>query len=886
MIPGGRQFGNNLRSWLRWRDAGRDVREEMQLHVDLRTAELEARGTPPGEARRIAEREVGDPSRVRAEVERLATTTDRRTAWSQPFDELRADTLHALRTFRRNPAFSLVAVLTIALGLGANAAILALVNRVYFEPLPFDPEGNLVRVREFRQAPDGSRLMGDGSRRTADAVANRPDLFTSSVPVIGTHRALLTGEGPLHVQATRVGRAFLTVAQVGPILGRAFTADEEAAGDEAGAALISHRLWRSAFGGRSTVVGERMRLDERTYEIVGVLPPAVHIPYDSDVWFPSRIGESERSVFILARLAPGVTLAQVNAELGPMGERLNAMYPDVMRGLGVTAVPARDYFAGDDGQVALALMGAVGFLLLIGCANVGLLLTTRFAARRREVAVRAALGCGRGRLVRQFVTEALLLFVGGGAVGLMVAVWITEGLVVFLPEALATQVGLEGLSLTWGVAAFAGLLAVTAGLLFGSIAALRATRADLHAVMKDAGRSSTGGSRGTLRGLASAEAALAVVLLTTAGMMAGAFESLQRRDLGFEPAGVLTIQAGMESSRYASAASRLAFIERFSERLRALPGVHAVGMTTVNPLCCGNWGMRVSIEGQPLFSADSQLAVDHQLVTPGYVEAMKMRLLRGRAFTPDDREGREPVAMIDARAAERFWPGEDPIGKRMKRGSPETPGPWITIVGVVAPVDDEGEYTEAWYLPYLQHATGPSSALLHFMVRADEPGALIKSIRAAGAEIDPALALHDMVTLDAIQSERLDQNRLAAVVTAIFAGAGLLLASLGLYGVLSFVLTSDTREIGVRVALGARRSSIAALVLARGFKVVGWGLVAGVIIASVAGAALERLVPDARFAPSLLVASVAALGAAALLATLIPAIRATRLDPLDALRHD
>jgi hypothetical protein len=368
VIPGGRRFGNNMRSWLRWRDAGRDVREEMQLHADLRAADLEARGLPPAEARRIAEREVGDPARVRAEVARLAAATDRRAAWTQPFADLRADAMHALRLFRRSPAFALVAVLTIGLGLGANAAIFALVNRVFLEPLPFDPLGNLVRVREYRQAPDGSRLMGDGSRRTADAVADRPDLFASSVPVVGTHRALLTGDGPLHVQATRVGRGFLAVVQVNPILGRAFTAEEEAAGEAAGAALISHRLWRTTFGGRSTVVGERMRLDERTFEIVGVLPAAVHIPYDSDVWFPSRFGDSERSVFILARLAAGVTLAQVHAELGPMGERLNEMYPDVLRGLGVTAVPAREYFAGDDGEVALALMGAVGSLLLIGCA--------------------------------------------------------------------------------------------------------------------------------------------------------------------------------------------------------------------------------------------------------------------------------------------------------------------------------------------------------------------------------------------------------------------------------------------------------------------------------------------------------------------------------------
>lgn len=886
MIPRRRQFGNNLRSWFGWRDAGRDVREEMSLHVDLRAADLEARGVPPGEARRQAEREVGRPEAVAAHVGRLAGETDRQSRLAQRIEELRADLRHGARLFRRSPGFSAVAVLTIGLGLGANAAIFALVNTLFLEPLPFDRDGSLVRVREFRQNPDGTRLNGDGSRRTADAVAGRADLFTSSVPMVGTHRALIADGGPLHVQGTRVGAGFLEVTRVQPILGRGFSAGDEAAGDEAGVALISHRLWRSAFGGRATVVGERMRLDQRSYEIVGVLPAAFHVPYGSDVWYPSRFGESERSVFILARLAPGVTLDQVNAELAPMGRRLNAMYPDVMRGLGVLAVRARDYFVGDGGPVALALMGAVGFLLLIGCANVALLLTTRFAARRREVAVRAALGCGRRRQVRQFVTESLLLFAAGGAAGLVMAWWIRDTLVVFLPEAIATQVGIEGIALGWRVVLFSGALSVSAGLGFGLIAALRATRADLQAVMKDAGRSVSGGSRGTLRGLASAEAALDLLLLTAAGMMADTFQRLHSRDLGFEPAGVLTVQAGMEAERYAAAGARLDFIGRFTERVRAMPGVEAVGLSTVNPLCCGNWGARVSIEGQEVVPAEAPPAVQHQLVTPGFFETMGIRLLRGRFFTAEDREGREPVAIVDERAARRFWPGEDPLGKRMKRGSLETPGPWITVVGVVATIDDEGEYGEAWYLPYLQHPTGPSSNLLHFMVRATDAGALANPIRAAGAEIDPALALHDIVTLDAVQSERLHQNRLGAVVTAVFAAAGLLLAALGLYGVLSFVLAADTRELGVRMALGAPRSALAALVFSRGLRVIGWGLAIGVALAVAGGWALERVMPEAAFRAATVAVAAAALTASALLAAVVPAIRAMRLDPLAALRHD
>ena len=881
-----RQFGTNLRSLFGWRDARRDVTEEMSLHVELRVEELEARGVPRDEAQRIAMREVGAADLVGAHVQILAGRTDRSSSVRQRGEELLFDVRHAVRLFRRTPGFSLIAVLTIGLGLGANAAIFALVNTLFLRPLPFDPDGNLVRVREFRQTVDGTRNNVDASRRTADAVAGRDDLFTSSVAVIGTHRTLITDDGPTHVQGTRVGPGFLGVASVAPVLGRGFTRDEESAGDAAGAALISHRLWRSAFGGRTSIVGERLRLDEQSYEIVGVLPPAFHVPYDSDVWFPSRFADSERSVFILARLAPGVSFESAVAALEPLGTHLNAMYPEVMRGLGVTAVRARDYFVDDDGQVALALMGAVAFLLLIGCANVALLLTTRFASRRREVAVRAALGCGRGRQVRQFVTESLLLFVLGGGLGLLLASWLAGSLVVFLPEAIASQVGIQGIAIDGRVVLFAGLLSVCAGLLFGLIAATRATRADLHSIMKDAGRSVAGSNSGTLRGLAASEVALALVLLTSAAMMADTFRRLQERDLGFEPNGVLTVQAGMEAQRYASAASRLSFIDGLLERVRSMPGVEAAGVTTVNPLCCGDWGARIAVEGETYISQEQLPLVQHQLVTPGYFETMRMHVVRGRTFTEEDREGREPVVVIDERAAKRFWPGEDPVGRRLKRGSPDRSNPWLTVIGVVKTIEDQGEYTEAWYLPYAQHAVGPSSATLHFMVRAADPSSLIAPIRTAGAELDTALALHDVTTMDGVQSERLQQNRLGAIVTWIFAGAGLFLAALGLYGVLSFVLAADTREIGVRLALGARPAAIVRLIAGRASRLVSWGMGAGMCIAMIVGITLERVLPEARLEAWMVAASSLALACTAGLAMLVPIARALRLDPLTALRHD
>ena len=880
-----RFFGNNLRSLLGWRDARAEVTEEMALHVDLRTSELESQGVPPAVARQQAQREVGHADHVLPAVAREADAGDRRSALGQRWDELHQDVRHALRVFRASPGFSLLAILTIAIGLGANAAIFALVNTLFFRPLPFDPERNLVRVREYRQAADGTRNDVDASVRTAETVTRRTDLFTKSVPMVGTHRALVRNDGPLHVQATRVGPGYTDVLSITPVIGRSFTADEERT--EAGVALISHRLWRTVFGETRSVIGERIRLDDRLLEVVGVLPAAMHVPYGSDVWFPSRFEETQRSVFILARLAPGVTREQAMTELDAEAVRLNQLYPDIMRGMGITVITAYQHFVDDDDRIAMALMGSVGFLVLIGCANVSLLLTTRFASRRREVAVRAALGCGRGRQIRQFVTEALLLFVVGGGAGLLLAAWLQDSLVVFLPRAFATQVGVEGIPLDGTVVLFAGAIAVISGVGFGLIAALRATSTDLHAVMKESGRSMAGDrSRGTLRGLASAEIALALVLLAAAGMMADTFQRLQAQDIGFEPEGVLTVQAGTEAARYADGNARLAYVNSLLERVRAMGGVERAAVTTVNPLCCGDWGARAAVEGVAAASQQDLPIFQHQLVSEDFFETMRIPIVRGRGFTRDDRAGREMVAVIDDRAAKRFWPGQDPIGKRLKRGMPDGPQPWMTVVGVVGTIDDRGEYGDAWYLPLAQHPTGPSSASLHLMVRAADPTSLVPAIKSASAELDPVLALHDATTMDAVRSERLEQNRVGTFVTLTFAGAGLLLAALGLYGVLSFVLAADTREIGVRLALGASLGRVAGMVFGRGLRLAAWGLVIGMALATLVSLGLVRVFPEARFHPGIIGAAALTLLVAGFIATALPAIRALRVDPLEALRTE
>jgi putative ABC transport system permease protein len=877
-------FGNNLRSLRRWRSAAADVREEMHLHAELRTRDLVSRGLPAEEAQARAAREVGLPAEIAPGVARLAEATDRASAVRQWRDELAQDVSYAVRSFGRSRGFTTLALLTIALGLGANTAIFGVVNAVFLAPLPFDPDNTLVRVREYRTGTDGRQMHVDASWRTADAVAGRRDLFSGAVATSLARRALARDGGPIRVDAARVGPGFTAVAAIDPAIGRTFTAQEEHAGEDSGVALISHRLWQTLLGGDEAVLRQSIQLDGRPFAIVGVLPRGFQVPYGADVWFPSRFAGDERSIFILARLAPGVTLRQAQAGLEPLGPALNAAYPDVLRGLGVTAVRLRDYFVGDETRVAAALMGAVAFLLLIACSNVALLLTARFAARRKEVAVRAALGCGRGRQIRQFVTESLLLFTAGGLLGLVCAIWLKDWLVVFLPEDMTTQAGIQSIAIDGRVLVFGALVALVTGTAFGLISALRAAQADPGEILKAGSRSISGDRRRLLGRLVVAEVALALVLLSAAGLMADTFQQLSVRDLGFEPDGVLTMAVDLNAPRYESADARRAFVGEALERIRALLQVEAAGATTVNPLCCGNWGIGITAQGHTPPSAQVPV-VRHFIVTPGYFETMRQPLVEGRAFSDADVDGAEMAVVVNEAFARRFWPGESALAKRVKRGPPDSAYPWLTVVGVVATAWEEGDYTESWYLPYAQHPTGPSAENAHLMVRASgDPAGLAAAARTIAGDLDPHLAPRHVRTMDAIRLEHLQQVRLGTVVTGMFAIAGLLLAALGLYGVLSFTVAQDAREIAMRIALGAAHRDVVRFVVGRGAALTAVGIGIGAAIAWTLARVLSASLDDVAFDPRVIVIGAALLLAAALLATLLPAYRALRLDPLRALQ--
>jgi putative ABC transport system permease protein len=790
----------------------------------------------------------------------------------------------AARALRARPGFTAVAVSMIAIGLGANSAIFGVVNTVYFRPLPFDAENRLMRVQEYSVAPDGSRRRVSALGVTFELVRDHVRSFDAVAAQAPGSFTLDAGTGAERVAATLVSAGWGSLLGLPPLQGRHFLPQEAQRGAAARVVLIGHGLWQRHFGGRSDAVGSALQLNGAAYQVVGIMPPGFRYPYDAELWLPARFTPDD-SLYVLGRLAPGATLAQANAELAGIAEQVAERVP-TRRGMGVDAHSARTNVQQGEDRLALALMGAVGFLLLITCANVAMLLTTRFATRQREVAIRAALGGPRSRQIRQFVTESVLLFVAGGAAGLLLMVWLNDSLTALVPRVLATQLAMGEVAVDGRVAAFGFTLAVLSGVVFGAIAARRASSADLHGLLKQGGRSSTGAGRRTLDALVGAEIALAVVLLASAGMMVMAFDRAQRQDLGFTPQGLLTFRLDLSRAGYDTGPARINLLTQLEQQLASLPGITSAAAISVNPLCCGDWGARIVIEGQVPASAAATPVIFHRYVTPELFSTMGVRLLEGRAFGAQDTAQAQPVVIVDEPFARRFFPGESAIGRRVKRAPYDSAFPWLTIVGVVADVVEEGDYHEGWYLPYAQDPTGPSAQYAHVMLRAGgEPLDLIASTRHAVAGIDAGLAPYDFTTMDRLRGRLLAQERMGALLVLLFAGFGLLLATLGVYGLTAFVVSQQTREIGMRLVLGATPARVMSEVLARGVRVTGIGLALGGAGALAVSRLLSSLVPDIGAPdPWVLGGTAAVLAVAAMAACALPAYRAIGLDPATVLR--
>lgn len=821
-------------------------------------------------------RHRSDPTRL--EALRLATT-----GWA---GDLAGDVRFALRSFGRSPGFTAAVLLTLAIALGGTTAIFGAMYGVYQAALPFEDADRLLRLRSFATSAGGGERVYNMPDRDALVIRETSGTLSEVVMMQGYDLALVGGELAERIRAVEVSEGWVDALGIEPLLGRPFTPEEEGLGRDARVALLSHGLWQARFGGDPSLVGSAIRLDEGVLTVVGVMPPGFRYPYDAELWTPLRpdpTNHTGHDLNVVARMAPGVTIEEVRADLAGVFQRLVEQAPETVDD-GIHVATLRSDFIREDGRVVQALLVAVAFLLLLACVNVANLLTARFLARSRELGVRAALGAGRSRQFRQLLTETVLLFGAGGLLGLVVASWLSDTLQVLIPNVLRDQLGL-GAGVGATVVLFAVGLSVLAGLAFGFAAAAKAQRMDLFSALYGGTRGSTT-SRGRLQdGLVIAELALSVVLLVGAGIMADHFRRLRTADLGFDVEGLYTLRVPVQQDRYASAEERSDLIRRLEEGMTALPGVSSAGFTSVNPLCCGDWGASIEVEGRPRSSNDPPLLIHHRYATPNFFETMRIPFVRGSGFDPSNGPNAPPTVIIDEAMANRLWPEEDPMGQRVRLAQGEDE--WRTVVGVVADTYMEGDYTEAWFLPFHQQPLGRSNDDLHVMLRVRSPAAL-DAARAAIAQIDPNLPTYEVAAMSTLRDDLIAQDRLGSVVSASFAAFGLLLAAFGLHGLLAYLVSLRSREIGTRIALGASRGTILEMVLGQAGRLLGGGVAIGVLAALALDAFLRRVVLETELVSVwlILLPLLAFLAVVAGTAALLPAYRATRIDPATAFRAD
>lgn len=852
-------------------DTERDVRDELELHRELRAADS---ASPPA---------VGTASEV--ELVRLARARDRRLGLATLVGELRFDLTDSLRRLRRAPAFTLGTIGILAIGLGASTAVFGLANMLYFHALPFADADHLVRVQETVRLPGGEIQWVDSS--TPSLVASKQSAaFAGAAALRSSSAALIVAGAPArHIGVGEIGEGWSSVIGVHPVLGRMFTPEEERLGPGAAVTVISHHLWQTHFGGRGDVIGQPLVFDGGARAVIGVLPVGFRFPYEEDAWWPQTFPPNGRDLFIFARLRHGVPLASANERLAAVAPQLNRDWPTVIRGMEPQARLMRTVIVRDEDRVVILLGWSVAVLLLIVGSNVAMQLTTRIVSRQRELALRAALGCGWGRQLRHLTLEAMIVFLAGGIAGLGAAFMIRRLLVAALPERMATQLPMSEIALDWRVGLFTVALALATGVIFGIVSAWRTTGRTASAATAQARTIGSRSGRRTAGALIAIELALASALLGASATVGGALRQVENRDLGFSTDRLLTLQFELTGERLDSAGGHVRTLTGLEDRLRALPGVTAVGTTTVNPLCCGDWGSRATPEGVVVRLEDAA-TVNWRLASPSFFDAMGIRLLSGRVFDTHDVQNAEPVVVVDSRFAARFWPKQDAVGKRVKRGGTESANPWMRVVGVVSAVEDAGDYKETWYLPYLQNPAAGSTSELHVMLRVSDVDSMFAPIRKAVAEVDPGLAIINLRTMEEIKMRALTQERLGTGVALIFAAIGGFLALSGVYGLVAFVVAGESREMGIRLALGATAGLVMRQVVGRIARLALGGAVVGLTVAALTQrATIEALgaKPD-NFLPTAVVMTIGLLVAAVAAAT-IPARRVLKLDPRDALNQ-
>ncbi len=882
----------SLRTWLARfaglfgrRRADDRLRAELDLHIQMLAEENERRGLAPEEARRQALIQLGGVEQTKERYR-----AQHGLPWLESFFR---DTRYGLRILRKSPGFTTVAILTLALGIGANTAIFSLVYAVLLRPLPYDHASRLVVLNET------TPKVGTVSVSYPDFLDWRAQshAFAEMDAVHSVGFNLSDVPQPESISGEAVSPNFLPMLGVHPILGRDFEPSEAAPG-AAPVILLSYSLWQSQFHGDRNAIGQIIQLDGRGFTVVGVLPANYRWVEKTDVLEPIGVwaaGNSEVTdrgdrgdMVVVGRLAPGVSLTQARVEMQGIAQRLAEEFPETNDQFGVRLRPMRDAFVSNLRPALLVLFAAVALVLLIACANVANLFLVRGAVRTKEIALRVALGASRGRILRQMLTESFVLALLGGGLGLALAVAAIQSMARLIPGdiLLGARVNLSSTVLL--VTAGVDLLAAT---LLGLVPLVQWAGPDAHAELRTSARTASAGvAQGRLRGaLVVAEISLALVLLAGAGLMMKSLYLLLLVSPGFQPSRVVTVGIGLRAPQYSTDAAVLGFWRRLLDHVRSLPGARGAALGTVVPFTGDHSRTDVTIEGMRLPGLGAWPHPDVHVITPGYVRTLEVPLLRGRAFADADSAKAPAVALVNEMLARKFFPHGDAVGKRFMFGhpSPEHPPSWITIVGVVGDTKLYGLANPARLEVYVPLAQAPQSHMELLVKSATGPPLLISEIRRAVASIDRSQPVSDISTMEDLVSNSTGPRRITLVLLGAFSGLALVLAAVGIYGVMSYSVAQRTHDIGIRVALGAGRGDILKHVLAEGMRLTMLGAAIGIAGALGLTHFLESLLYGVAPTDPVIFAAVSMiLAAVALLASFVPARRAARVDPVVALRQE
>ena len=883
-----------FRSWtaamLRRARMEHDMDEEMRFHIEARAADLTNQGVPQQDALRRARLEFGGLETAKEEC---------RDAVGVSFVEtLFQDVRHGLRAMLRKPAFTAIAVIVLALGIGANTAIFSVVDAVLLRPLAYRDSGRLVTIL----------MSGDGPV----SVANYIDWRDQSRSFSATGAAEfwspnLTGiDAPEHVAGLKVTQSLFPMLGIEPILGRLFVEGEDKDGADR-EVILSYRLWQRRFSSDRNVLGKPIVLDGRAYVVVGVMPPGFQFaPFwaaQTELWVPNAFGvrihnRGGNSLRIFARLKEDVSLTQARSDIASITARLEREYPGSNRNVVVT--PLKEKVVGPIQTPLLVLLGAVAFVLLMTCANVAHMLLARAAARQKEVAVRAALGAGRKRIVRQFLTESLLLGSLGGVAGLGLALVGTHALMATSPSNIP-RVQTVSIDLRAALFLFSATVLTSVG--FGLAPALQASSVNVNDTLKEAGRgNSEGFRRSRLRSLlVISEFALALMLLVGAGLMIRTFAALEAVDPGFDPHHVVSMMVSVSGSKEEDPGRRGIFYRQLIERVRSLPGIQAAGAINHLPLAGDLWGWHFAIEGRSKPRPGEAPRAVYRIVTPGYFAAMRLPLVRGRDITETDNVTAPGVIIINEQAARQYWPGEDPIGKRICFDDDTTnPSAWLTVIGIAKDAKQDSwtdKATPEVYLAafqnhdYLGDSGSEASKHMNYITlvarSAGDPAAVASAMKEATWSFDRNLAISQVVTMDGVVADANAPARFEMLLLTIFAVVALVLAAVGIYGVISYSASRRTHEIGVRISLGATRADVLLLVLRQGMWLAFLGSLTGIAGALLISRLMTKLLYGVQPTdPATFVTVAAGLGAVAVMACCVPARRAMRVDPMAALRYE